>query len=275
MKRFSYHFSTLVAGIVVAGLGLTAVASATPAPNGAAIIERHFNDCVVTNLATTNLYPGSISFAEDNLLCAGGANLHIWNFSEDGGISSAVFNNVDAFTFGATLVLESNGMGTEGGLRLSPWWDKNANGYFNVRLPDGEIACFGGVLPFYSFTGSHGLHYAAGEEIQLEIVYQPRCNTEEDPATIVYNVVYQGNSYSSGPLPFGNCTPGEEIHGCYGIMDDARAGGRIQNNFFAGGGDPALANAGSFFDIYFELNEPDCPVQTESSTWGRMKGLYR
>jgi hypothetical protein len=275
MKRFSYSLPALAVSLV-AGLGLVSAASATPNPNGAVVIERFFNDCVVTNLAVNNAYPGEIRFTESNMICGGGANLHLWNFSEDGGLSSAVFNNDDAFRFGTTLVMTNQQVGTEAGLRLSPWWDQNANGYFNVRLPDGEIACFGGVLPFYTFTGAYGIRYAAGEPIRLEIVYQPNCNTEADPGTIVYNVTYLGLAYSSGPLPFNNCTPGEEAHGCYGIMDNARAGGRAQNNFFAGGpGDPASVNVDSFFDVFFEIDLADCPVQTEASSWGRLKGLYR
>jgi len=274
MKRFSYPLSALALSLVAA-MGTASGAFATPAVNDAVLIPRHFNDCVVTDLVTNEAYPGVISFTESNMICGGGANLHLWNFSDDGGISSAVFNNMDAFRFGATLDLTMQQVGSEAGLRVSPWWDQNANGYFNVRLPDGEIACFGGVLPFYSFTGSFGLRYVGGP-IQLEIVYQPACNTEANPGTIEYKVNYLGVPYASGPLAFGNCTPGEEIHGCYGIMDDARVGGRVQNNFFAGGpADPASTNSASFFDVFFEVDDRDCPVQNASSSWGRVKGLYR
>ncbi len=276
MKRFRYHHSARALCLAVAGMGLYTVASAAPNPNDAVVIPRFFNDCVVTNLTVAEAYPASIVFTEDNMICAGGVNLHLWNLSEDGGATSAVFNNADAFTFGATLVLTSQGVGTEGGLRVSPWWDQNANGYFNVRLPDGEIACFGGVLPFYSFTAAFGLRYAAGESIVLGVRYQPVCNTAANPGTIEYLVTYLGINYSSGPLPFNNCTPGEEIHGCYGIMDNARVGGRIQNNLFAGGGgDPASTNVGSFFDVFYDIDIADCPVQNQSSSWGRVKGIYR
>lgn len=276
MKRFRYPLSALALSLVAA-MGSAPGAFATPLPNDAVLIPRYFNDCVVTNLVTNEAYPGAISFTESNMICAGGANMHLWNLSDDGGLSSAVFNNMDAFRFGSTLQLSMQQVGTEAGLRLSPWWDQNANGYFNVRLPDGEIACFGGVLPFFSFTGAFGLRYAGGP-IRLEIVYQPVCNTAANPGTIEYKVNYLGVDYTSGPLAFGNCTPGEEINGCYGIMDNARAGGRVQNNFFTGppgGADPASTNIGSFFDIFFEIQDRDCPVQNQSSSWGRVKGLYR
>ena len=277
MNRIRYRGLAMltICSFLVLGAGL---AQATPVPNGALLIPRFFNDCPVTVLSTSNLYPFGVQFDESFLVCAGGVNLHLWNLSADGGLTSAVFNNKDGFDFAANLMLQNvvGAVGTEGGLRLSPWWDQNANGYFNVRLPDGEIAVFGGVLPFYSFTAAYGIHYLDNQVIRLEMIYNPHCNTANDPGTIEYKVVWQGQTYSSGPLPFNNCTPGEEIHGCYGIMDDARVGGRVQNNFFAGGGDPAARNQGTFLDITFAaVPGQDCPVPTETKTWGSLKALYR
>ncbi len=66
--------------------------------------------------------------------------------------------------------LQITGLGQgEAGLRCSPWWSPNVDGRFNVRVGDGEIAVFGGRLPFYSFTGSHGINYVRGDVIHLEI----------------------------------------------------------------------------------------------------------
>ena len=76
--------------------------------------------------------------------------------------------------------------------------------------------------------------------------------------------------------PFGNCTPGEEAHGCYGIMDDARVGGRLQNDMFAFGGDPAANNSVDYNDILYTINQPpDCPVPTGNASWGKVKASYR
>jgi len=275
MKRIGYISLAVLAICTVLGAG---VAQASPAINGAILYPRWFNDCAVTTLTPTNLYPGLIRIDESFLVCTGGANMHPWDLSADGGGTSAVFNNKDAFSLGAVLRLEhpTGNVGQEGGLRVCPWWDQKANGYFNVRLPDGEIACFGGVLPFFTFTGAFGLHYLAGTDIHIQVIYDPHCNTANDPGTIEYIVDYQGQHFTSGPLAFNNCTSGEEIHGCYGIMDDARVGGRIQQNFGVGGGDPGAQNIGSFFDVlYAPLAGHDCPVPTQNTTWGRAKATYR
>ena len=273
MKRIGYTSLALTAICTVLAIG---VAQATPTVNAVKSYPRFFNDCGVTSLTITNAYPALYKVEEGTLLCTGGANLHDWDLSSDGGANSAVFNNNNSFTLGTVLQLDrTGGEGTEAGLRVSPWWDHFANGYFNVRLPDGEVAAFGGVLPGFNFTTVFGIHYLQGTQIHLQINYDPHCNTEIDPGTIEYIVDYQGQHYTSGPLAFGNCTSGEEIHGCYGIMDDARVGGRVQNNHFAGGGDGST-NTASFFDIFYAITPgTGCPVPTHNTTWGRAKATYR
>jgi hypothetical protein len=245
-------------------------AFATPLMNGAVIKTRIFNDCPITALATVNNYPAEITFREGGLICFGFANLHNWTFSADGGATQAALNRGDAFSFGATVLLNDQDVGgAEAGLRLSPWWSQDVDGRFNIRLPDGEIACFGGVLPFYSFTGSNGIHYVAGQPIRLEIDFQPHYSTAQFPGEIRYRCIWQSVVYESPWLPFNNCTAGEEWHGCYGIMDDARAGGYAQNRL-TNGLLPAdeLTN---FYDIFFE----QAPLPTKTSTWGHVKDLYR
>ena len=265
MKR-SY---VLLAIALAAGV-FAVEAAATPAVNGALLKTRIFNDCPISTLATVNTYPAEISFREAELICFGFANLHNWSFSADGGMTEAVFNNGDSFVFGATVVVSgANVNGGEGGLRLSPWWGQDTEGRFNVRIPDGEVACFGGVLPFYSFTGSHGIHYVAGQPIRLEVYYNPYHNSAAFPGQVKYRCYWMGVWYDSGWLPFGNCTPGEEIHGCYGIMDNARAGGYAQHRL-TNGQFPA-ENLTNFFDVVFA----EQPVATLPTTWGKVKGLYR
>jgi hypothetical protein len=279
MNRIRYNSLVLavVAICTVFALG-AGIAHATPAINAAKDSVRVFNDCPVTALnAPPPAYPGLIHFDESNLICAGGQNLHVWNLSDDGGLSSALFNNKDAFSIAATVnITKGSIVQTEGGLRICPWWDPVANGFFNMRLPDGEIACFGGVLPFFSFTAAFGIHYQGGPARQT-IIYIPNCNTKTNPGTIEYILDYNGH-FDSGPLPFGNCTPGEEAHGCYGIMDNARVGGRVANEMFAFGGDPIPTNdnAIDFNDIIYQIIpfQPDCPVATENATWGKLKATY-
>jgi hypothetical protein len=246
------------------------VASATPTPNGAVLNTRIFNDCPTSVLNTTNNYPALISISDSDLSCGGFANLHNWHFSEDGGATDAVFNNGDCFKYSADLTISGAGEG-EGGLQVAPWWSQNVDGRFNVRTTDGEIACFGGRLPFYSFTGDQGVTYTKGDLIHLEIVYNPHSNTMLDPATVTYTVVYQSTTYSSPALPFDEGNPAEDPpYGVWGMLNDARVGGYVQCFLQAGNGNAALQ--ADYENITFQ---PLCPVAVEEGTWSQVKGLYR
>lgn len=217
----------------------------TPDPNSAVTHTRIFNDCPTSNLTVTNNYPSEIAFDDQNVDCFGFANLHNWHFSEDG-TNDALFNNNSRFRFSADLVITGNG---EGGLQVSPWWSPDVDGRFNVRSTDGEIACFGGRLPFYSFTGAHGLRYTKGEPIHLDIKYFQHSQTSLDPATIEYTVIYQGASYTSGQLPFDGANPAEDPpYGQWGMLNGGRAGGYFQ--VFLGNGNDVSAKA-SFRNIRF------------------------
>src|SRR5437016_3660871 len=120
----------------VAGLALATAALATPLPNSAVLHLRVFNDCPISILTTSNLFPGLIEINDQNQppqpLCAGFANMHTWRFSTDG-VNAIQFQHGDAFEYSSTVVLDGAG---EGGLSLSPWWSPDADGLFNVRTTD-------------------------------------------------------------------------------------------------------------------------------------------
>ena len=258
MKRIGYS--------LLAVLAFTAPASATVSPNGAHITERVYNDCPSSTLITVNAYPALISFDDTHLSCFGFANRHVWSFSADGGASDELFKNRDEFSFGATVTLGGTGVG-ESGLRLSPWWSPNNDGQFNIRTPDGEIAVFGGRLPFYSFTAAHGILYAAGTPIRLTIDYSPNDVSATNPATIVYTVQIGANVYSSGPLAFDHGNPAEP-YGVWGILNDAHAGGHAQ--FRLGNGEPVNVSA-TWENITFEAG----PTPAQPASWGKIKADYR
>src|SRR5262252_1336157 len=191
-------------------------AFATPSANGAFIATRTFNDCPISTVTTVNNYPASVSITDVmDTLCVGFANLHSWSFSSDGGTSAAVFNNNSNFHFGADFVIDGPGEG-EGGLRISPWYGQFVDGRFMANATTGEIACFGGALPFYSFTVNHGITYTRGTTIRFEETYDGHDNTSINPATIQYRVIYNGNTYNSPVLPFGEQNPNECEHGLFG-----------------------------------------------------------
>lgn len=236
-------------------------AAATSIPTSAVLTTRIFKDCPESSLATGNSYPTSIFFDDAALDCAGYANLHNWRFSGDG-VNPMVFANDDEIAFSAGIVI-SGASGGEAGLLLSPWWSLNVEGRCNVRVPDGEIACFGGRLPFYSFTANHGIVYAQGNRIRLEIIYRPDHMTPASPATIEYRVTYLAPQYRSGQLAFDRGNPAEDPpHGQWGMLTPAGAGGYLQA--FLVPGDRSARVQADFSNMQFSR-----PVQVpDLSRWG-------
>jgi hypothetical protein len=268
MKRIRYYVAAALALASFAGYAQNA--SATPLVNGAVIVTRVFNDCPTSNVTTANFYPGSINITDSNNDCFGFANRHAWSFSADGGATAADFANGDQFSYCATLVIDGTG-GGEGGLRLSPWYSLDVDGTFNCRTTDGEIACFGGRLPFYSFSDpAHGgVRYIKGTPIKLSIDYKPNGLSQASPATIVYTLVYGANTFTSGPLAFDEGNTAEDPpHGLWGILTPARVGGHLQ--CFVGAGTP-VSLSGTWTDICFDAGAtPATPT-----SWGKIKGQYR
>jgi hypothetical protein len=277
MKRNSY---SSLAFVVVVALGLVASGLAaaqglvcpgnTPAPNSAVIMPRVWNDCPSSTLTTINNFPAEISINDTDVDCVGWTNLHVWAVSEDG-VTPAVFENCSHYKLSAVFKGNIGGAGVgEGGLRLSPWWSLQADGRFMVRIGgNGEIACFGGRLPFFSFTSAFGVSYTPGEPIWMEISYAPHDLTLAAPATIGYSIYYQGNSYYSGAIAFDQGNPAEG-HGEYGALYPAQLGGFLQEPNGSGG---ALFNfTGDWSNISF--TGPSATPATHSS-WGQLKTMYR
>jgi hypothetical protein len=275
MRRISYShlaFAALTVGLLAssaafAGDGRTCPGN-TPNPNGANIALRVFNDCPTSTVSFTNSYPASIIISDTNNDCFGFTNLHTWSFSTDGGLTEAQFENCSYYHFCADVSADGDGNG-ELGLRLSPWFGGDTDGKFMLNL-GGEIACFGGRLPFYSFTGNYGIHYTRGSVVHMDVVYNPHSLLASDPATITYSVTIGPNTYSSGPLAFDEGNPTEDPpHGLWGELVPAYAGGYFQPN--SGHGIP-VGLVATFSKICYE-NLGATP--TVKSTWGRVKSLYR
>jgi hypothetical protein len=262
MKRISYSILACTAALVIAS-----AAFATPAPNSAVLNLRTFNDCPLSTLTPINGYPATISI-EDVMApaCVGFANLHGWSFSENGATPS-LFVNGSNFEYCAIFRIEGPGQG-EGGLRFSPWYGQLVDGRFMANATTGEIACFGGAIPFYTFTGNFGITYVKGTDIYMRITYIAHSNTIADPATIQYRVIHTSGTYDSPIIPFGEQNALENPpHGVYGCLHDAMVGGYFQARANTGVGLKAIWNE----ICYTNLDV----VPTESSTWGRIKTLYR
>jgi len=270
MKRIGY--SSLAYSVLML-MAMVGAAFATPAPNSAFIALRTFNDCPLSTLTPVNSYPASISILDVmNPACIGFANLHSWSFSEDGGATASLFVNASHFHYCADVVIDGQGQG-EGGLRFSPWFGQLVDGRFMINseaghVPAGEVACFGGRLPFYSFTGAYGVSYVRGTTVHMEITYNAHSLTSADPATIQYQYKDGTGTYNSPVLPFDMGNPLDPpYYGFWGCLNDAMVGGYFQPRANTG-----AALGITWSNICFENLDV---VPTHNSTWGRIKSIYR
>lgn len=277
MKRIYYHglaMATLAAVVLTTGATFARAGDGrtcpgfTPTPIGAVVTTRDYNDCPTSTITVTNSYPASITVLDDTLDCFGFANRHTWSFTGNG-TTDLGFENCSMYRFCADVTLSGTG-GGEGGLRLSPWWTHHNDGQFMLNANNGEIACFGGRLPFFSFTGAFGVRYVKGTTAHMEIIYNPHgLAGPSDPATITYLLVY-GGSYSSGPLSFDKGNAAEDPpHGLWGALFENFPGGYMMGYLGQGSN---VKFQGKWENICFDNN---APTPTKASTWGRLKTLYR
>lgn len=263
------RITTTGLALAIACLAFATAAMATTPPNSAVLHTRVFDDCPISTLTTSNLFPALISIDDQNVVppfCAGFANLHTWRFSTDG-TNAQQFNNGDTFEFSCEVVLTGTG---EGGLNMSPWWGPDADGLFNLRTTDGEIACFGGRMPFFSFTGAFGLNYVSGTPIMLGISYFPNGLSGASPAQAIYNIRYNSINYTSGLLNFdeGNVAEGA-VHGNWGALTPWYGGGHMK--MFVQLINQPHSMSGQWRQIQYTAG----PTPTNKSTWSNLKKLYR
>jgi hypothetical protein len=274
MKRIGYK--TLVGAFALTlTLGAASAQAYSVNPNGVHFITRIFNDCPASTVTTDgSAYPATV-FIDDTLLpCSGFANLHVWQFSTDGGATGALIDNWADFSFTTTMVLGGNDAnGSEAGVNIAPWWFV-ADGRINCRIPDGEIAAFGGRMPFYSWTDpSHGgLHYVANTPITLTMTYHHNGLTSASPGTIEYNVFYGGNNYPAGPFALDQGNPGEDPpHGLWGILSPASAGGYLQARLDPGNFQSTMRATWT----NTQYTNYSSTTAAEKTSWGKLKSLYR
>ena len=274
MKRIGY----IGLAAFAFAFGLAAVAQAqTPNPNGAFLNLRYWNNNPVSTVASTNTYPALISISDDDPFKFAGWNKHLWKFSEDGGATQAAFQNNSNYSFCADVVLNGDDPDDlEGGLEISPWWS-DGDGQFMINGNSGEIACFGGRLPFCSNHSSGTFlfaqpDYVKGTSIHLSMTYisGPGGPSSAAPATVTYATVNGGMPYTFGPVAFdqGNATE-DPPHGLWGELSPASAGGYLQMGHMA---TQTTTSSVAFSNICFS-NLQSTPAHTAS--WGKLKSLYR
>jgi hypothetical protein len=254
--------------LAIATLLLAGNAFALPTVNSVVIGLRHFNDCPTTTINTFDGDFASIIIDETGNDCFGFANRHSWSFSGDN-VNPAEFQNSDGFSFCATVMATGSGDG-EVGLRLSPWWSLDVDGTFMLNTRSGEIAIFGGRLPFYRFSDPpHSQTYVKGTAATLSMDYRPNGLSAASPGSIVYTLTNANGTFSSPVLLFDEGNTAEDPpHGLWGILQPARVGGYMQ--FYNGQGTP-VDFRGSWTNICYDAH----PVPAASTTWGRIKSDYR
>jgi hypothetical protein len=246
MKKLMYAMLCVCVGLI-----LCETAIASPAINGAVVTTRIFNDAPGSIVTTSNVYPSSITIKDEWVDSGNWANLHNFRLSADGGVTPADFANGDAFQFYADVTLTGTAA-AETGLLVSPWWSPNVDGRFMINGANGEIACFGGRLPFYSFTVNHSLTYTLGDTVGMGVIYRPNSLSSLDPATIEYLLTMGSVTYSSGELAFDEGNPAEG-HGSWGMLTPASVGGYFQPQVWASN---VWAQASFENMAYYDIPEP-------------------
>jgi hypothetical protein len=208
-------------------LAVSGAATASPIINGAKLNTRVFNDVGGSNLVTVNNYPTVVSFTEQN--SGPGTNRHNFRLSSDSGATNAQFFNDNPFSIFSDVTL--TGARGEAGLQVSPWWSPNVDGVLFMNGATGEVAAFGGRLPFYSFTAAQGVNYVLGSTVRLGIEYQPRDLNAANPGQIRYWY----NNLNSGWINFDEGNPAEApVYGAFGVLNMATVGGYYQASGFPG-----------------------------------------
>ncbi len=185
--------SALISVGALAILAGSAVAQVTNI-NSVVLQLRRFNDYSTSTLVAVNNYPSVVSFNESNFGAGGFANQHVARFSENG-TTARSFQNSQAFdiSFDVNLAVGSVGPRKEAGFRMDTFI---AGESFFFVTSDGEVAAFGGPLPFFSFGNSA---YVPGTTANLRMIYRPGAT-----ATMEYML----NNVSSGQLGMFNTENG-------------------------------------------------------------------
>lgn len=183
------------ATLTVGALGI--LATSAPAQvtniNSVVIQARRFNDYSASTLSIVNNYPAVVSIHEGPFGAGGFANQHVARFSTNGSTARA-FMNSEAFDISVNINLRvgSTSPRKETGFRMDSFI--GGEGFF-IMTSDGEVAAFGGPLPFYSF----GNVYTPGTTATLRMIYRPG---------VVSTMEYRFNGMTSGRVDFGNSENG-------------------------------------------------------------------
>ncbi len=288
MKRIGYYSLALLAATTLV-FGATTAHALAPNPNNVHFTLHYMApwettiQCPVSIVTGTSNYPFSVAIQDSFLPCTGWMNNSFWRFSDDGGSTDALVHNDDNFRFSTDMVIDGNSaQGAEAFINIAPWWYP-MDGRINVKggFGGGEIAAFGGRMPFVTWTNpaaaqnywGSSLSYVKGTTIHLgmEYISGPTGPSDLYPGRVKFYLTYGGTDYNTGYLLLDQGNPAEDPpHGLWGILNPAYAGGGI--GVISDGPNFDTYMKGTWSNITFE-NLQSTP--THSTTWGAMKALYR
>ncbi len=210
--------------------------------NSVHVVNRVFNDFPTSNLTNVANFPAEVSWHEEFPAGTVGnfANKHLAYLSNDGGASAYQHYPGQGFTLGFDARIAAPGVAPrkEGVLQIEnprPGLGFTDEGHVLIGS-EGEIAIFGGVMPFFScrVPGSAGIGavgvdgsdwYSPGESARITFRYY--APGEVDAVLGGYELTYQGvNGFrSSGVKLWGNAEP----DGTVGFNFGTKIAFQIQN----------------------------------------------
>ncbi len=216
-----------VAALAVVAFAGLAMATDISTVNSWKVEERVFNDFPTTTLTTVNNYPVELSFDEQFELGAVGnfANKHVGWISNDGGATRFQNNYAQSWVmeFDVSITAPDGSPRKEAGIEVRnprPRLGYTDEGQLLIAS-DGEVAIFGGVMPF---TGL-GFVYTLGTTAHVRFEYFAPGSA--DPTKGAYMLTFTDavtGVHSSGLKVWGN-----EPDELYGFNYGAEFGLKAQN----------------------------------------------
>lgn len=239
----SYSFAAL-ALVAAAGSAAFAIGDISTV-NSVKVEERVFNDFPNSSLTTTNNFPTLLNFNESIQQDEPGgfANKHVGWLSNDGGTTRFQNNYWQSWTLNFTVQVDApNGFPRkEAGIEVRN--PRPRLGYTDegqvLIASDGEVAVFGGVMPFIGL----GNVYTRGTTANVEFRYF--APGVVDPIKGAIQLIFTDavtGVHDSGLKIWGN-----ESDGLFGFNDGAEFGLKSQNamnNFIADNVNVAYGNVG-------------------------------
>jgi MYXO-CTERM domain-containing protein len=207
---------------VCAGMICTAASAQITSINSQVIGTRYFNDIPGSTLVTVNNYPALTSFTESFNGATQGVNRHIGALSNN---STDPYRALPAESWEFSVTVRISGPAArEGGIHVgklgtvSPYNVGALTGQLTAIADNGEIACFGAWLPFFSNNQPQYASFpraARDTDIKMKMIY----DASDFSYTYIINDAFSTGKLfmDAGAINFLQ-TAGEQSIGVYGQL---------------------------------------------------------